>query len=177
MSQNMCCATSDNVDWTTLGWRPLVCQSGLSGKTIGASFDATGATMLKTTIVAEMSAESWLDFKVYDNNFGNAWSSTWRTMTTGATHEQPTVSSSWGNTTSLLNNTPRSVNATAILNATLARATPTSQWTAQSILSAEAWAIQIASNEIGSNISQLSMALQSGANLTGNISVIGFFPP
>lgn len=168
--------TADNVDWATLGWRPLVCQSGLSGTRVGASFDATGATMLKTTIVAEMSAESWLDFRVYDNNFGNAWSSMWRNMTAGATHGQTTVSTSYGSTASFLNNTPRSVNAIALLTATLARATPTSQWTAQSILSAEAWSTQIAGNEIGSNINQLSMALQSGVNLTGNISIIGFFP-
>lgn len=172
----MCCATSDNVDWTTLGWRPLVCQSGLTGTRVGASLDATGATMLKTTIVADMSAESWLDFRVYDNNFGNAWSSTWRNMTAGSTHTQTTVSTSYGSTPSYINNTPRTVNAVALLTATLARATPTSQWTAQSILTAEAWSIQIAGNEIGSNINQLSMALQSGVNMTGNISVIGFFP-
>lgn len=167
--------TSDNVDWATIGWRPLVCQSGLSGTRVGASFDATGATMLKATIVAQMSAQSWLDFRVYDNNFGNKWSSTWRTMVTGVTHEQSTVTSGWG-TVAYLNNTPRTVNALALLTATLARATPTSKWTAQSILSAEAWSTQIASNEIGSNINQLSMALVSGVNLTGNISVVGFFP-
>lgn len=167
---------SDNIDFTTFGWRPLVCKSGLSGTRVGASLDATGATILKATIVAQMSAESWLDFRVYDNNFGNAWGSTWRTMTAGATHEQTTVSTGYGSTAKFLNNTPRSVNALAILTATLARATPTSKWASQSILSAEAWSTQIAGNEIGSNINQLSMALQSGVNLTGNISVVGFFP-
>lgn len=166
---------SDNIDFTTMCWRPLVCKSGLSGTRVGASFDATGATILKTTIVAQMSAESWLDFNIYDSNFGQKWSSTWRTMSTGVTHEQPTVTSGWG-PVAYINNTPRTVNALALLTATLARATPTGKWTSQSILSSEAWTIQIASNEIGSNINQLSMALQSGVNLTGNISVVGFFP-
>lgn len=168
--------TSDNVDWTTLGWRPLVCQSGLSGTRVGASLDATGATMLKATIVAQMSAESWLDFRVYDNSFGQAWGSTWRIMTAGDTHEQTTVSTAFGTTDVFLNNTPRSVNALALLTATLARATPTSKWTAQSVLSAEGWSIRIASNETSKTTNQLSMALESSVNLTGNISVVGFFP-
>ena len=132
--------------------------------------------MLKATIVAQMSAESWLDFRVYDNNFGQAWGSTWRTMTAGDTHEQTIVSTAFGTTDVFLNNTPRSVNALALLTATLARATPTSKWTAQSVLSAEAWSIRIATSETGKATNQLSMALESSVNLTGNISVVGFFP-
>ena len=151
-------------------------QSGLSGTRVGASFDATGATMLKATIVAQMSAQSWLDFRVYDGVFGQAWGSTWRTMTAGNPHEQTTVSTIYGTTATYLNNAPRDVNALALLTATLARATPTSKWTAQSILSAEAWTVQIASNELGKTSNQLSMALQSDISLTGGISVVGFFP-